>query len=209
MRTTWRRFCSAAQIVAVAVTMTRTAIAQDAVPERVTFPSADGHTTLVGYIYAPSTKAKLTPAVVMMHGRAGPYSTLAKGRYDATTLSQRHRMWGRLWAAQGFVVHGAALSGKAAEGLEESSGIASRTLASWDYGLSAGRVEFGSRDILVIDEAGMVSSKQLARFIGEAERDAWLRHMRSAIKTLDPPPAVGARLEAYFETVAEGMRNRP
>jgi len=33
--------------------------------------------------------------------------------------------------------------------------------------------------------------------------------MRAAIKTLDPPPAVGARLEAYFETVAEGMRNRP
>lgn len=45
--------------------------------------------------------------------------------------------------------------------------------------------------------------------IGPAERDAWLRHMRAAIKTLDPPPAVGARLEAYFETVSEGMRNRP
>ena len=74
------------------------------------------------------------------------------------------------WTADGFTVHGAALSGKAAEGLEESSGIQSRTLASWDYGWKAGRGELGPKDILVIDEAGMVGSRQLARFVGEAER---------------------------------------
>jgi len=39
----------------------------------------------------------------MMHGRAGAYSTNAKGRYDASTLSQRHVAWGELWAAQGYV----------------------------------------------------------------------------------------------------------
>jgi hemoglobin len=49
-----------------------------------------------------------------------------------------------------------------------------------------------------------------ARFpIGPAERDAWLRHMRAAIVALNPPPAVETRLSAYFESVAEGMRNRP
>ena len=74
------------------------------------------------------------------------------------------------WEAQGYTVHGAALSGKAAEGLEESSGIQSRTLASWDYGWQAGRGELGPKDVLVIDEAGMVGSRQLARFVGEAER---------------------------------------
>ena len=39
----------------------------------------------------------------MMHGRSGAYSSLANGRYDAATLSRRHQMWGRFWAAQGYV----------------------------------------------------------------------------------------------------------
>ncbi|MCJ2876032.1 Ti-type conjugative transfer relaxase TraA [Rhizobium pusense] len=73
------------------------------------------------------------------------------------------------WEAQGYQVHGAALAGKAAEGLEESSGIQSRTLASWSYSWDRGRDLIGSSDVFVIDEAGMVGSRQLARFIGEAE----------------------------------------
>ena len=73
------------------------------------------------------------------------------------------------WEAQGYQVHGAALSGKAAEGLEESSGIESRTLASWSYSWDNGRGMIGRSDVFVIDEAGMVGSRQLARFIGEAE----------------------------------------
>ncbi|WP_080670546.1 Ti-type conjugative transfer relaxase TraA, partial [Agrobacterium tumefaciens] len=73
------------------------------------------------------------------------------------------------WEAQGYQVHGAALSGKAAEGLEESSGIESRTLASWTYSWDHGRDLIGRGDVFVIDEAGMVGSRQLARFIGEAE----------------------------------------
>ncbi|CUX54297.1 putative conjugal transfer protein traA [Agrobacterium deltaense Zutra 3/1] len=73
------------------------------------------------------------------------------------------------WEAQGYQVHGAALAGKAAEGLEESSGIPSRTLASWTYSWDHGRGMIGRGDVFVIDEAGMVGSRQLARFIGEAE----------------------------------------
>ncbi|NTJ51379.1 Ti-type conjugative transfer relaxase TraA [Agrobacterium rhizogenes] len=77
------------------------------------------------------------------------------------------------WEAQGYQVHGAALSGKAAEGLEESSGIQSRTLASWSRGWenphSGDRYAIGRGDVFVIDEAGMVGSRQLARFVGEAE----------------------------------------
>lgn len=74
------------------------------------------------------------------------------------------------WEAQGYQVHGAALSGKAAEGLEESSGIASRTLASWEMGWQNDRHQIGRGDVFVIDEAGMVGSRQLAQFVGEAEK---------------------------------------
>ena len=77
------------------------------------------------------------------------------------------------WEAEGYQVHGAALSGKAAEGLEESSGIQSRTLASWSRGWenphSGDRYALGRGDVFVIDEAGMVGSRQLARFVNEAE----------------------------------------
>ncbi|TCN34350.1 Ti-type conjugative transfer relaxase TraA [Shinella granuli] len=73
------------------------------------------------------------------------------------------------WEAEGYQVHGAALSSKAAEGLEESSGIQSRTLASWSRGWDNDRGTIGRSDVFVIDEAGMVGSRQLARFVGEAE----------------------------------------
>ena len=72
-------------------------------PERVAFPSADGHTSLVAYQFVPAAPAPRMPAVVMMHGRGGVYSSAAKGRYEAATISQRHRMWGALWAANGYV----------------------------------------------------------------------------------------------------------
>ena len=73
-------------------------------PARVTFASADGRTTLIGYVFLPEAPhpARM-PAVVMMHGRAGAYSSLAKGKYDASTLSKRHRQWGYIWAQQGYV----------------------------------------------------------------------------------------------------------
>jgi dienelactone hydrolase len=39
----------------------------------------------------------------MLHGRAGPYSSLAKGVYTAATLSKRHKEWGEFWAQRGYI----------------------------------------------------------------------------------------------------------
>lgn len=73
-------------------------------PDRVVFASADGHTTLVGYVFKPDgSHPARVPAVVMMHGRAGAYSSLANGKYDASTLSQRNQKWGHLWAQQRYL----------------------------------------------------------------------------------------------------------
>jgi carboxymethylenebutenolidase len=91
-----------ALLLAAALAQARHAPDDRALPERVTFSSKDGRTTLVGYVYTPGKSGRV-PAVVMMHGRAGAYSSAAKGRYDASTLSQRHQMWGRNWAARGYV----------------------------------------------------------------------------------------------------------
>lgn len=64
--------------------------------------SEDHQTRLVGYIFEPATSGPHA-AIVMMHGRAGPYSSLAKGVYDAKTLSKRHKEWGAFWADRGYV----------------------------------------------------------------------------------------------------------
>jgi dienelactone hydrolase len=97
---------SAAAILVPMLVLDRIGLAwaEDTMPERVLFPSADSRTTLVGYMFRPAHPgAAQVPAVVMMHGRAGAYSSAANGRFDASTLSQRHQMWGRLWAARGYI----------------------------------------------------------------------------------------------------------
>jgi hemoglobin len=45
--------------------------------------------------------------------------------------------------------------------------------------------------------------------IGQAERDAWLRHMTVAVESLDLPPDVSKELLDYFETASAAMINRP
>jgi Ti-type conjugative transfer relaxase TraA len=72
------------------------------------------------------------------------------------------------WEAVGYEVRGVALSGIAAENLEGGSGISSRTIASMEHGWAQGRDLLTSRDVLVIDEAGMVGTRQLERVLSHA-----------------------------------------
>ncbi len=74
------------------------------------------------------------------------------------------------WERAGYQVRGAALSGIAAEGLEGGSGIASRTIASMEYQWGQGREQLGPRDVLVIDEAGMIGTRQMERVLSHAEQ---------------------------------------
>ena len=72
------------------------------------------------------------------------------------------------WEAAGYEVRGVALSGIAAENLESGSGITSRTIASMEHGWGQGRDMLSVRDVLVIDEAGMVGTRQLERVLSHA-----------------------------------------
>ena len=67
------------------------------------------------------------------------------------------------WQAQGYNVHGLALAGKAADSLQNASGIKSRTIASLEASWKNGNQPLECGDIVVLDEAGMVGTRQLAR----------------------------------------------
>lgn len=74
------------------------------------------------------------------------------------------------WEGAGLSVRGAALSGIAAENLEAGSAIASRTIASLEHQWGQGRELLTANDVLVIDEAGMIGSRQMERVLSAAEK---------------------------------------
>jgi conjugative relaxase-like TrwC/TraI family protein len=69
------------------------------------------------------------------------------------------------WEANGYEVRGAALAGKAAKGLQTGSGIRSQTVHSLLNDVKHGRNPLTNRTVLVIDEAGMIGSRQFARLL--------------------------------------------
>ena len=79
--------------------------ANAATPETVRFASRDGKTELIGYLFHPAKSAGTGPfpAIIMLHGRAGSYSSLRPGVVDAGNLTARHRQWGEFWAERGYV----------------------------------------------------------------------------------------------------------
>ena len=102
------------------------------------------------------------------------------------------------WEAAGYQVQGAALSGIAAEGLEHGSGIASRTLASLEHQWGQERERLTSKHILVIDEAGMVGTRQLERVVSEAERQG-----AKVVLVGDPEQLQAIEAGAAFRAAAE------
>ncbi len=72
------------------------------------------------------------------------------------------------WEDAGRRVRGLALSGIAAENLEAGSRIASRTIAAQEHAWANGTDRLTSRDVLVIDEAGMIGTRQMERVLSHA-----------------------------------------
>ncbi len=103
----------------------------------------------------------------LAHITDGPSLAIVVG-YAGTGKSAMLGIAREAWEGAGLEVRGAALSGIAAEGLENGSGIASRTIASLEHGWAQGRDLLTSRDVLVIDEAGMVGTRQMERVLSHA-----------------------------------------
>ena len=88
------------------------------------------------------------------------------GSGKSTTLKALREVWEK----EGYTVKGAALAGIAVDNLQQSSGIKSRTLASYELAWNSGRDPLTNRDVLVIDEAGMLGTRQLEHVLRVAEK---------------------------------------
>ncbi|WP_426261808.1 Ti-type conjugative transfer relaxase TraA [Sphingomonas sp. DC1100-1] len=102
------------------------------------------------------------------------------------------------WEREGYQVRGAALSGIAAENLEGGSGIRSRTIASLEHGWAQGRDQLTCNDVLVLDEAGMIGTRQMERVLSHA-RDAGAK----VVLVGDPEQLQAIEAGAAFRSIAE------
>lgn len=106
------------------------------------------------------------------------------------------------WESAGYTVQGIALSGIAAENLESGSGIASRTIASLEHQWGQGRELLDQRSILVIDEAGMIGTRQMERVLSEAAKRG-----AKVVLVGDPEQLQAIEAGAAFRSTAERHGN--
>ncbi len=75
-----------------------------------------------------------------------------------------------VWEEEGYRVKGTTLSGAAAENLQNSSGIHSSTIASLLYRIEHLNEKLNSKDIIVVDEAGMVDLHDMSKLAEYSKR---------------------------------------
>lgn len=103
-----------------------------------------------------------------------------------------------VWEDNGYRVTGVALSGIAAQGLEKGAGIKSTTVArrllDWDND----RERLSHKDVLVIDEAGMLGTRDVSKLVSEA------KEARAKIVMLgDPQQLQAIEAGAAFRGIVE------
>ncbi len=102
------------------------------------------------------------------------------------------------WEAAGYQVRGAALSGIAAQQLEGSARIASRTVHSLLFQWGQGREALTAHDVLVVDEAGMIGSRQMERLLSAAQSAG-----AKVVLVGDPEQLQAMEAGAAFRAIAE------
>ena len=75
-----------------------------------------------------------------------------------------------VYEREGWNVIGAAMAGKAAQGLQDASGIQSTTLAALGFAAVQDRVTLGPKSLLVVDEAGMLNAEHFEMVLDLVER---------------------------------------
>ncbi len=134
-------------------------------------------------------------AIAHVAGEGRLAAVVGRAGAGKTTMMKAAR---EAFEAAGYRVVGGALAGKAAEGLEREAGIASRTLSSWELAWSKGSDGLDARTVFVLDEAGMVSSRQMATFV-----DAVVRTGARLVLIGDPDQLQPIEAGAAFRAIAE------
>ncbi len=101
------------------------------------------------------------------------------------------------YESAGWKVQGIALAGVAAENLQQESGVESKTIASW-----LPRAELDKRTVVIVDEAGMVGSKQMSGIIEKVEQAQAKLVLVGDEKQLQPI-AAGGILHAVDRHIAQ------
>lgn len=103
-----------------------------------------------------------------------------------------------LYAKQGYTVYGAALSGVAAKALQSATGIKSDTIHSLSYRIEKGSFAPRAGSVIVIDEAGMVSLRDMARIISYAKQ-----HQCKVLLLGDPEQLQAIEAGAPFRAIMD------
>lgn len=131
----------------------------------------DGHFVKVqDSLQAIAPRTLSTEQTAAFHYLLEPYDLRSVIGYAGTGKSYLLSAVREAFEASNYRVQGITLSGIAAQNLEGSSGIESRTLASRSWYWDRGEQLPGRRDILVVDEAGMLGSRQMARILAVADQ---------------------------------------
>ncbi|WP_223565164.1 Ti-type conjugative transfer relaxase TraA [Agrobacterium tumefaciens] len=136
-------------------------------------------------------------AIERIAGPARIAAVVGRAGAGKTTMMKAAR---EAWELAGYRVVGGALAGKAAEGLSSEAGIVSRTLASWELRWNRGRDVLDDKTVFVMDEAGMVASKQMTGFV-----DAVVKAGAKIVLVGDPeqlqPIEAGAAFRAIVDRI--------
>lgn len=115
------------------------------------------------------------------------------------------------WEKEGYTVRGAALAGKAAEGLQQSSGIESDTIHKTLMMLDNQQIQLDSKSVIVLDEAGMVGSRlfeRLQQHVDEAGAKMVLVGDTQQLQPIDAGGVMRAIQERVGAAVMDDIRRQ-